>query len=40
MEKRIRPYHRHLQDAVVCNSVTVVVVEVVEEANNKERLKG
>ena len=38
MEKRIRPYHRHLQDAVVCNSVTLVVV--VEEANNKERLKG
>lgn len=40
MEKRIRPYHRHLQDAVVGNSVTLVVVEVVEEANNKERLKG
>ena len=31
--KRIRPYHRHLQDAVVCNSVTLVVVEVVVGAN-------
>ena len=35
IEKRIRPYHRHLQDALVCNSVTLVVVEVVERANNK-----
>lgn len=37
MEKRIRPYHRHLQDAAVCNLVTLVVVEVVVGANKWQR---